>query len=100
MRKESEEMSLKRIYAVTGLIIGIILLGVTLASSWYTVDESDQAVILTFGKAEETMTDPGLHFKLPWPIQQVKKLARETQSLSFGFKDAAGKTNEIPMKQK
>ena len=88
-------MSLKRIYAITGLIIGIILLGVTLASSWYTVDESDQAVILTFGKAEETVTDPGLHFKLPWPIQQVKKLARETQSLSFGFKDAAGKMNEI-----
>ena len=93
-------MSLKRIYAITGLIIGIILLGVTLASSWYTVDESDQAVILTFGKAEETVTDPGLHFKLPWPIQQVKKLARETQSLSFGFKDAAGKTNEIPNETK
>ncbi len=80
---------------ITGLIIAVILLGVTLASSWYTVDESDQAVILTFGKAEETVTDPGLHFKLPWPIQQVKKLARETQSLSFGFKDAAGKMNEI-----
>ena len=63
-------MSLKRVYAVTGLIIGIILLGVVLVSSWYTVDESDQAVILTFGKAEEALADPGLHFKFPWPIQQ------------------------------
>lgn len=84
-------MSLKRIYAFGGLVVAGILLLFVLFTSWYTLDESDQAVILTFGKAEETVTDSGLHFKLPWPIQRVEKLARETKSLKFGYKETDGK---------
>lgn len=84
-------MSLKRVYAAAGILIAGILLVVSLFTSWYTLDESDQAVILTFGKAGETVTDPGLHFKLPWPVQRVEKLARETKSLQFGFKESDGK---------
>lgn len=84
-------MSLKRIYAAIGIVIAGVIVIISLFTSWYTVDESDQAVILTFGKAEETVTDSGLHFKLPWPVQQVKKLAKETKSLEFGFKEKDGK---------
>ncbi|MCR2821909.1 FtsH protease activity modulator HflK [Lederbergia panacisoli] len=90
-------MSLKRVYTVTGLIIAIIVLSVVVFTSWYTVDESDQAVIMTFGKADETITEPGLHFKLPWPIQNVEKLARETLKLDFGYKEENGKMNETKM---
>lgn len=93
-------MSLKRIYAAAGIMVVGVLLLFALFTSWYTLDESDQAVILTFGKAEETVTDSGLHFKLPWPIQRVEKLARETKSLEFGFKEADGKkelTDETKM---
>jgi len=90
-------MSLKRVYTVTGLVIAVIVLSIVVFTSWYTVDESDQAVIMTFGKANETITEPGLHFKLPWPIQNVKKLARETLKLDFGFKDSNGKSSETKM---
>nr|WP_249316849.1 FtsH protease activity modulator HflK [Bacillus sp. FJAT-50079] len=90
-------MSLKRVYTVTALVVAALVLVLILLTSWYTVDESDQAVILTFGKAEETVTDPGLHFKLPWPIQNVEKLARETLKLEFGFKDGEGNTSETKM---
>ena len=69
-------MSLKRIYSATGLVISVIVLTIVVFTSWYTVDESDQAVILTFGKVEETITEPGLHFKMPWPIQTVEKLSQ------------------------
>src|SRR6185312_258785 len=90
-------MSLKRVYTVTGLVVAVIALVIILLTSWFTVDESDQAVILTFGKAEETVTDPGLHFKLPWPIQNVEKLARETLKLEFVFKENGGNANETRM---
>lgn len=33
------------------------------------VDETEQIVILQFGKPVQTITDPGLNFKLPAPIQ-------------------------------
>lgn len=90
-------MSLKRIYQTTGAVIALILLILIGLTSWYTVDESDQAVILTFGKAEETVTEPGLHFKLPWPIQNVSKLARETMKLEFNSKEDAGYSNDAKM---
>lgn len=93
-------VSLKRIYTVTGLVLLIIVLGITALTSWYTVDESDQAVILTFGKVDEAVTEPGLHFKFPWPIQQVEKLSKETFSLQFGYEDKEGEMKDFPNETK
>ena len=59
-------------------------------TTWYTVDESEQAVVITFGKADTTVTDSGLHFKLPWPIQRAEILSKETFSLQFGYKQDPG----------
>lgn len=88
-------ISLKRIYTFIGLIVLIAVLSVVAFTTWYTVDESEQAVILTFGKVEEGNSEPGLHFKLPWPIQEVEKLSKETFSLQFGFEEKDGKIEEF-----
>lgn len=89
-------ISLKRIYTIAGLIIAIVILSIVAFTTWYTVDESDQAVILTFGKVEEGITEPGLHFKLPWPVQSVEKLSKETFSLQFGYEEKDGKIKDFP----
>ncbi len=82
-------MSVKRILSIVSLsILGIIAL-IAIFTSWYTVDESEQAVVITFGKAEAPILDSGLHFKLPWPMQKVKVLSKETFSLQFGYKQSA-----------
>ncbi len=78
-------MTLKQIYSWIGIVIAVVVLGLFAATSWYTVDESEQAVLITFGEAEEGTTEPGLHFKLPWPIQTVDTLSKETFSLNFGY---------------
>jgi modulator of FtsH protease HflK len=89
-------VSLKRIYVIIGLVIAIGLLSLVAFTTWYTVDESEQAVILTFGKVEEGVEEPGLNFKLPWPIQSVEKLSKETYSLQFGFEEKDGVITEFP----
>ena len=89
-------ISLKRIYSIAGLSVVVLLLGVTALTSWYTVDESEQAVILTFGKVNEGISEPGLHFKMPWPIQDVEKLSKETFSLQFGYEQKDGQVIEFP----
>lgn len=94
MRGRYMMISLKRIYTTIGLFILILVLGVVGFTSWYTVDESEQAVILTFGKIDEGISQPGLHFKMPWPIQDVKKLSKETFSLQFGYKEENGEVVE------
>ncbi len=93
-------VSLKRISRITGIVLLILILAVIGFTTWYTVDESDQAVILTFGKVEETVTEPGLHFKMPWPIQTVEKLSKETFSLQFGYKEEDGESYRFSRRNK
>lgn len=81
-------MSVKRILTITSFaIFGVIAL-IAIFTSWYTVDESEQAVVVTFGKAEDPILESGLHFKLPWPMQKVEILSKETFSLKFGYKQS------------
>ncbi|MFD1206938.1 MULTISPECIES: FtsH protease activity modulator HflK [Sporosarcina] len=79
-------MSAKRAIVAIGMVVAGIILLVCAFTTWYTVDESEQAVIITFGNADTTVTESGLHFKLPWPFQNVEKLSKETFSLQFGYK--------------
>lgn len=79
-------MSVRKILVTLGMVIAGLLLILIGFTTWYTVDESEQAVVITFGQAGETVTNSGLHFKLPWPIQYVETLSKETYSLKFGYK--------------
>lgn len=66
----------------------LILLGFILTfSCTYTVDQSEYAVLETFGKPSSNIINPGLNFKLPYPIQSVKKISRETFSLTLGYEE-------------
>ena len=49
------------------LIVLAVVVVLFLWFSLYTIDETEQAIILEFGKPMgETISSPGLHFKLPW----------------------------------
>jgi len=50
-----------------GLLLGLVVV-VWMASGFYIVDASQRGVVLTLGKYSET-TDPGLRWRLPWPVQ-------------------------------
>ncbi|NDI34833.1 FtsH protease activity modulator HflK [Chengkuizengella sediminis] len=76
---------------VAGLIVVLIVLaGITM---FYTVEEQEHAAILTFGKYTDTVVESGLHFKAPYPIQQVVKLpAKRTQQIYIGYDVINGQT--------
>jgi len=58
---------------VVGTVVAaVVVLGlVTLGFSVFTVDERESALVLQFGNPQESITEPGLHFKTPF-IQNVK----------------------------
>lgn len=68
---------------------GVLLLLAVLFASWtsfYTVDPEEAGVVMTF-KAYSHTTEPGLHFKLPYPIQAVIKVPVQRQlKQEFGFR--------------
>ncbi|WP_239617064.1 FtsH protease activity modulator HflK [Cohnella mopanensis] len=73
---------LKKIgFGIAALLV--VLIGY---SSFYTVQEQERAAILTFGKYTGEST-AGLHFKWPYPIQQVIVVPAElTQRIYIGYR--------------
>jgi len=53
---------------IAGIVV--ILLGILAYSATFTVHQTQQAIVLQFGDPREVITEPGLHFKLPF-IQNV-----------------------------
>ncbi len=55
-----------------GLIVGAALV-VWLLTGFYRVDDAERGVVMTFGEYSTT-TLPGLHWRIPWPVQTVEKV--------------------------
>ena len=67
------------------VILVLIIAGTT---CFYTVDDKQQAVITTFGAVTE-VTDAGVHFKLPFGIQQAHKVdVNVYQKIELGYTSA------------
>ena len=78
--------------------IGIIIVIVAIAASFscfYSVDETEQAVVTRLGKYLKT-TGPGLQFKMPFGIDKNYNVpVRVVQTEQFGFTTIkAGRSNE------
>src|SRR5438309_6794870 len=66
-------------------VLAIILLIGLAWTSYYTVQAESEGVVLRFGRFLKTV-EPGLHFKLPFGIDQVTVLPTRRQlKLEFGF---------------
>ena len=64
-------------------LAAVLLLG--LGTCFYTVDDKQQAVVTTFGKVTD-VTDAGVHFLLPFGIQQAEKVdVNVYQKIELGY---------------
>ena len=86
--------------ATAAAVVIVVLIGVL--TCFYTVDDKQQAVVTTFGKVTD-IADPGLHFKLPFGIQQAHKVdVNVYQKIELGYietnkGDYVTKTSESTM---
>lgn len=75
---------------IAGIVVAALAVIIILFNSTYEIKEQEQAVLITLGKAS-AVTEPGLHFKIPF-IQQVKKVNTTIQGFSIGYNTAS---NEV-----
>lgn len=69
-------------------LIPLALIAAIALTSFYTVNENEEAVVTTFGKYTKTAS-AGLNFKLPWPIQSVTVLpVKRTQKIELGYRQS------------
>lgn len=79
------------------LLIVLVLFAIFyfLPSCIYTVDQTEYAIITTFGRPDTQPVASGLRFKLPYPIQSVTKLSKETFSTTIGYRETDDRGLEI-----
>jgi membrane protease subunit HflK len=72
-------------------LVAIVALLIWLGTGFYLVPEGHRAVVLTFGKATETTTRAGLHWRLPAPIQRHELVnTAEISRVEIGFRGTSG----------
>lgn len=65
-----------------GFIVSSLLVALALLSSMlFVVDQRQFGVVLALGQIKEVVTDPGLHFKLPPPFQNVRYIDKRLLTL-------------------
>lgn len=62
-------------------LIGLAVLVAVASSCVFVVKEKDAALVFALGEVKETITEPGLYFKLPPPLQNVVFLDKRLQTI-------------------
>ena len=75
----------KKMGATIIIAVLAIAIGMAAMTCFYTVDDKQQAVVTTFGRVTD-VTDAGVHFKLPFGIQEVDKVdVNVYQKIELGY---------------
>ncbi|HTX21051.1 MAG TPA: protease modulator HflC [Candidatus Aquilonibacter sp.] len=73
---------------VLTFIVGAVLVVIFLLLLFvFQVRQSETAVVTTFGRISGPPREPGLHFKWPWPIQEVYKYDDRVQNFQDKFEE-------------
>jgi membrane protease subunit HflK len=76
-----------------GIIAAILFVAWGVYSSFYTVQPEERAVVKRLGRVTG-ISDPGLHFKLPFGVDKVQVVATErVLKQEFGFRSEEGTTD-------
>lgn len=66
---------------IASFAVGLLVLFMLASSMLFIVDQRQFAVVYALGEIKEVITEPGLKFKLPPPLQNVVLLDRRVQTL-------------------
>ena len=83
-------------FKISWIIAAVALLW--LATGFYQVQTNEQGVVLRFGKYADT-TDAGLHYHLPYPIEEVVKVnITQERSINLGVAEAYTTANRVAIR--
>ena len=75
-------MNKRRISIIAGIVLLLIFASILFI---FQVRQSQVAVVTTFGSYSRTIEQPGIQFKLPWPIQKVYRFDNRLQNFERKF---------------
>jgi membrane protease subunit HflK len=61
----------------TAAILTLVLVLAYFVSGFYTIRYNERGILMRFGKQVDREIPPGLHYRLPWPIDAVDRVAAD-----------------------
>ena len=90
MSNQVDEIDLQRLRPLLPWVPVIVILGVALWTSYYTVQPEEEAVVKRFGKVIG-IRGPGLHFRIPFGIDRAYPVpTKRVLKQEFGFRTVGG----------
>ena len=84
-KKPKRNLDFKRAGRTVLVVVLAVILLLLAGTCFYTVNDKQQAVVTTFGKVTD-IADAGVHFKIPFGIQQVEKVdVNVYQKIELGY---------------
>lgn len=78
-------MTKSRKVQIFGILFFILIVSYLL-TGFFTVAPDEQAVVRRFGKIISPRLEPGIHYRIPWPVDQVSTLKTTTvMKVGVGF---------------
>ena len=73
--------------SITSIAVGVVVAAGLAQTGLYTVGEREYAMLFALGERKTVVTEPGLHFKLPAPLQNVVYLDKRILTLAASGAD-------------
>ncbi len=78
---ENPSSSTRKIAVLIAVLVGLFLV----LTCFYQLRLTEAAVLTTFEKPVATVTEPGLHWKWPWPVQKVYPFDLRMRTYQSGY---------------
>jgi Cu+-exporting ATPase len=76
----------------------LAILALVIVNGFYALRPDEIGVIERFGRKVLPLREPGLHYKLPWPIERLTRMqASRVRTVEIGFRSSSGKAASEPL---
>lgn len=88
----------KRLKFIIPIVILIFVIIIGVMNSVYMIENKQNGVVLRFGRVNELVVEPGLHFKIPFAEKVVKVDVGTFYRMEYGFRtQQSGTTTSSPV---
>jgi Cu+-exporting ATPase len=76
----------------------LAIVALLVLNGFYALRPDEVGVIERFGRKVLPLREPGLHYKLPWPVERLTRMqASRVRTVEIGFRSSSGKAATEPL---
>ncbi len=88
---------LRRLRRLNPRVLAAAFLAALVLNGFYIVSADELAIVRRFGRKLVPFSQPGLHYKLPWPVETLTRVrSHQVRVIEIGFRSVPGSPDAEP----